>query len=353
MILPKIIIPSSLQSQVIKISEPHYDKTPLSGISIGLILLAINENIIDEAAFIEAHNSKSKLTKLASYCAKSLTSYVRTLFKSDNYNCMTLSFQTFNNNDSIIGDDDALIGFRLTIDSFLIYNLALNKDIPKPLHLLAQKISLLMADSLDCINSFDCNENSYESEQWEILKDSAKDLKVEADFALYTKLFINDVIFEDEDEFSAFKESMSWYDQATKESGIMHDDATSIDVHLQTLSAVDKAHPAYAKLIAVFSLLKGTIRAKIKFEQSNQHGYEEETSPFHFGLLTFSGFFDEGVNLRQHMRDINDVGEEMVSVFTPLSLNALGNTVKYLDKLCSLAKLCDESLSDFVTPLSL
>ena len=48
MILPKIVLPSTLQSNITSVTEPHYDAISLSGISIGVILLAINENIIDD-----------------------------------------------------------------------------------------------------------------------------------------------------------------------------------------------------------------------------------------------------------------------------------------------------------------
>jgi|TARA_R110002060_G_scaffold9059_1_gene13464 hypothetical protein len=353
MILPKINVPSTLQSQINQVTEPHYNKIPLSAISIGLILLAINENIIDEAEFIDAKKSKKKLGTLANHCAKSLTSYVRKLFNDDNYNCMTLSFQHLKDNYALIGDQDALIGFRLQLDSLLTYNLALTKDIPYPLVVLAQKISLLMGSKLSCINSFDCTETCYESEQWEHLKDSASKLNLAPDFTLYQTLFPDDAMFEEEINFLHFMKSMTWYDQADEVGGIRHNDAITVDAYLDTLSTEVKAHPVYEKLIAVHSLLKDTIIAKDKFELSNEQGYEEETSPIFHGLLAFGGFDDEENSLTQHVQDINNVGESMVSVFTPISFNALKHTVVYLDKLCSLSKLCDESLENFVTPICL
>jgi hypothetical protein len=353
MILPKINVPSTLQAQIYQVTAPHYNKIPLSAISIGLILLAINENIIVEAEFINAKKSKKKLATLTSHCAKSLTTYVRKLFNDDNYNCMTLSFQHLKDNSSIIGDQEALIGFRLQLDSLLTYNLALTKDIPYPLAVLAQKISLLMGSELSCINSFDCTETCYESEQWEHLKKSASKLNLEPDFTLYLTLFHNDAMFEEEIDFLHFKKSMIWYDQADELGGINHKDAITVEAYLDTLSTAVKAHPVYEKLLAVHSLLKDTIIAKEQFELSNEHGYEEETSPFHHGLIAFGGFVDEENSLTQHVQDINNVGESMVSVFTPLSFNALTHTVVYLDKLCSLSKLCDESLENFVTPIYL
>lgn len=344
MILPKIVLPSTLQSNITSVTEPHYDAISLSGISIGVILLAINENIIDEACFIEAQQSKEKLTALANQCAKALNSLVHSLFDKDNYNCMTLKFQTFENNAAYIGDNEAQMGFRLQLDSLLVFNLSMNDDIPESLKLLAQKLSIHLSHTLSALNSFDCYEPSYETEQWEHLIESAAKLKQTPDFTLYQILFNNDSLYEEESDFEAFKKTMLWYESSYKKGGIKHNEATSLAQHLAIISAQDMAHPAYEKLVAIYHQLNDTVKAKDIFENSVISGYEEETYPCIHGMLALGGFANEENYLGQHVDELNGVGEEMIDIFTPNAPKALSNSVRYLNKLCSLSKLCDEAL---------
>lgn len=346
---PKIHIPKELQTSIGVMAETHYDNVPLSGISVGIIMIALSENLINKSEFVKAKESNKTLISFTSHCAKLLHNHLTSLFDKENYNCMTLTFQELT--DAVIYDQQAALGFRLQLEYLLTFNFSFTNNVPQSIKILGQKMALFISNQLDCISSFDCRESCYEREQWIELKDLANKTDVLPDYTLYKSLFTNDAMFESTEEFTPFKEEMLWYDKALDIGGINHEDATLIEEYLTTLSKAEKSHPLYSKLLTIYARIKETIAAKIKFEQSNTLGYEEETAPIHYGLIVYGGFYEESLSISQHVRDLNDVGESMVTLFVPKKSFALTDAIYFINKLCSLSKLCDDSLEAFVNPI--
>jgi hypothetical protein len=353
MFLPKIKIPNTLQQTVMNAAESHYADVPLSAMTIGVISLAINEELISEDDFTLAKKSKKALSALATHCAKSLTALVQSQLIADNYNAMTLTFQTFNDCALDIDGEDTFIGFRLCLDSLLVFNLALKNTAPESLKLLSQQISFKISNQLGFRTSFDLSESTYESEQWEHLISSAKELEIPANFTLYKRLFKNDCIFEDENEFTHFCEKMRYMDKAQEKGGIAHQESPSVENYINALSVDDKKHPLFKKLMAIYNYAQETVYARDFFQQSNIIGFEEETAPLEYGLLSYGGFMGEDEIIAQHVQDLNAVGESIVMPFNPIHKNSLKDAVNYLSKLCSLSKYCDETLLNEVDLVSI